>query len=303
MTHIEALDLDRLPPHLIVIGGGYIGLEFAQAMRRFGSHVTVIEQGPQLASREDPDVGAALLDLFHDEGIEVLLGTAIAKAEGRSSDKILVHAKTRNAERIIEGTDLLVSAGRTPNTKGIGLELAGVEVGSHGYIKVNERLETTATSVWAMGDCAGTPQFTHAAYNDFRVVHDNLNGGNRTTKDRLIPFCMFSDPELARVGRNETEARNDKIEYRIAKLPMLNVLRTHTIAEPRGFMKMLIGQESDEILGFTAFGAEASELMAAVQTAMIGRLPFTVLRDAIFAHPTIAEGLVFLLGQVASRKS
>src|SRR5271156_6602400 len=302
MTHIEALDLDRLPGHLIVIGGGYIGLELAQAVRRFGSEVTVIEQGAQLAEREDPDVGAALLDLFHDEGIEVLLGTHVSQVEGLSGKEVRVYAKEGPDERIIEGTDLLISVGRTPNTKGIGLEQASVELDERGYIKVNARLETTASNVWAMGDCARSPQFTHVAYNDFRVVHDNLKGGNRTTRDRIVPFCMFTDPELARVGRNETEAKRDKIEYRVAKLPMANVLRTHTIAETRGFMKMLIGKESDEIVGFTALGIEASELMAAVQTAMVGRLPFTALRDAIFAHPTMSEALVYLLGQVESIK-
>ena len=302
MTHIEALDLDRLPRHLIVIGGGYIGLELAQAVRRFGSDVTVIEQGAQLAEREDPDVGAALLDLFHDEGIEVLLGTHVSQVEGLSGKEVRVRAKDGHGEEIVEGTHLLVSVGRAPNTKGIGLEQVGVGLDERGYIKVNDRLETTAPNVWAMGDCAGSPQFTHVAYHDFRVVRDNLKGGNRTTKDRIVPFCMFTDPELARVGRNETEAKRGNIEYRVAKLPMANVLRTHTIAEPRGFMKMLIGKESDDIVGFTAFGIEASELMAAVQTAMVGRLPYTVLRDAIFAHPTMSEGLVYLLGQVESNK-
>lgn len=298
MTHVELLGLDRLPRHLIVIGGGYIGLELAQAMRRFGSEVTVIERGVQLAEREDPDVGAALLDLFHDEGIEVLLGTDVPKVDGHSGKEVRVYAKDGRGDRIVEGTDLLVSVGRTPNTKGIGLKQAGVELDGRGYIKVNDRLETSASNVWAMGDCAGSPQFTHVAYHDFRVVRDNLKGGNRTTKDRLVPFCMFTDPELARVGRNEIEAKRDKIEYRAVKLPMANVLRTHTIAEPRGFMKMLIGKDSDQILGFTAFGIEGSELMAAVQTAMVGRLPYTVLRDAIFAHPTMSEGLIYLLGQV-----
>jgi pyruvate/2-oxoglutarate dehydrogenase complex dihydrolipoamide dehydrogenase (E3) component len=298
MTHIELLDLDRLPGHLIVIGGGYIGLELAQATRRFGSDVTVIEQGAQLADREDPDVGAALLDLFRDEGIEVLLGAHVTRVDGQSGKEVRVRAKDGPGERTIEGTDLLVATGRTPNTAGIGLDQAGVELNEHGYIKVNDRLETTAANVWAMGDCSGSPQFTHVAYHDFRVVRDNLKGGNRTTKDRLVPFCMFTDPELARVGRNESEAKRDRIEYRIAKLPMMNVLRTHTIAEPRGFMKMLIGARSDEILGFTAFGVEASELMAAVQTAMLARMPYTLLRDAIFAHPTISEGLLFLLSQV-----
>jgi pyruvate/2-oxoglutarate dehydrogenase complex dihydrolipoamide dehydrogenase (E3) component len=301
MTHIEALDLDRLPAHVIVIGGGYIGLELAQAIRRFGSQVTVVEAGPQLAEREDPDVGAALLDLFHDEGIEVLLGARVSRVEGHSGKEVRIQAKDARGERKIEGTDLLVATGRTPNTNGIGLEQVGVELNEHGYIRVNDRLETTASNVWAMGDCAGSPQFTHVAYHDFRVVHENLNGGNRSTKGRLVPFCMFTDPELARVGRNESEARRDGIEYRLAKLPMANVLRTHTIAEPRGFMKMLIGKDSDNIVGFTAFGVEASELMAAVQTAMVGRMPFTALRDAIFAHPTMSEGLIFLLGQIESK--
>jgi pyruvate/2-oxoglutarate dehydrogenase complex dihydrolipoamide dehydrogenase (E3) component len=264
--------------------------------------VTVIERGPQLASLEDPDVGAALFELFHDEGIEVLLGTDIRRVEGRSAEKIRVYVKDGHGEHFVEGTDLLVATGRTPNTGGIGLEQAGVELDEHGYVKVNERLETTAANVWAMGDCAGSPQFTHAAYDDFRVVHDNLIGGNRTTKNRLVPFCMFTDPELARVGRNESEARRDGIEYRLAKMPMADVLRTRTVSEPRGFLKMLIGARSDEVLGFTAFGFEASELMAAVQTAMLGRLPYTTLRDAILTHPTVSEGLVFLLGQVERPK-
>jgi pyruvate/2-oxoglutarate dehydrogenase complex dihydrolipoamide dehydrogenase (E3) component len=301
MTHIEVLDLDRLPRHLIVIGGGYIGLELAQALRRFGSQVTVIERSAQLAEREDPDIGAAILDLFHDEGIEVLLDTQVAQVEGQSGKEVRVHTKGGSIERIVEGTDLLVSVGRTPNTKGIGLEQSGVELDERGYVRVNDRLETAASNVWAMGDCAGSPQFTHVAYHDFRIVRDNLKGGNRTTRDRIVPFCMFTDPELARVGRNETEAKRDKIEYRIVKLPMANVLRTHTIAEPRGFMKMLLGKNSDEIIGFMAFGIEASELMAAVQTAIVGRLPYTVLRDAIFPHPTMSEGLVYLLGQVPAR--
>src|SRR5712692_8492237 len=304
MTHVEALDLDRLPQHLIVIGGGYVGLELAQAMRRFGSQVTVIEAGPQLAGREDPDIGAALLELFHDEGIAVALETEVRRVEGRSGHTVTlqVYAKNTHAERVVEGTDLLVATGRQANTDGIGLEQTGVELNEHGYIKVNERLQTTAPNVWALGDCAGSPQFTHVAFDDFRVVYDNLNGSNRTTTNRLVPFCMFTDPELARVGRNESEARRDGIAYRLAKIPMTEVLRSRTVSAPRGFLKMLIGTRSEEILGFTAFGAEASELMAAVQTAMIGRLPYTMLRDAIFTHPTVSEGLIGLLAQVDGRK-
>jgi pyruvate/2-oxoglutarate dehydrogenase complex dihydrolipoamide dehydrogenase (E3) component len=300
MTHVEALDLERLPEHLIVMGGGYVGLELSQAMRRLGSKVTVIEEGPQLAGREDSDVSTALRDIFVEEGIEVLLGTHVRQIEGRSGDRVRVHANDGPRTRTIEGTDLLLATGRTANTEGIGLELTRVELNEHGYIKVNDRLETTAENIWAMGDCAGSPMFTHVAENDFSIVYANLSGGNRTTRNRLIPFCMFTDPELARVGRNETEARRDGIEYRLATMPMANVLRTRTVSERRGLMKMLIAKNSDEILGFTALGFEASEQMVAVQTAMIARMPYTMLRDAIFTHPTMSEGLGQLAASVPS---
>jgi pyruvate/2-oxoglutarate dehydrogenase complex dihydrolipoamide dehydrogenase (E3) component len=295
MTHVELLDLDRLPEHLIVIGGGYVGLELAQAMRRFGARVTVIERGPQLAGKEDADVGAAILDLFRDGGITVHLETQVRSVEGTSGSQVRVITAGPDGEGAVEGTDLLVGVGRTPNTGGIGLELAGVKLTETGYVAVDERLATTAANVWAMGECAGSPQFTHVAFDDFQVVHDNLHGGNRTTRDRLVPYCMFLDPELARVGYNESEARRRGIGYRLLTMPMAAVLRTRTLSEPRGFMKMLIAADSDEILGFTALGAEASELMAAVQTAMIGRIPYTALRSAIYAHPTTSEGLTFLL--------
>jgi pyruvate/2-oxoglutarate dehydrogenase complex dihydrolipoamide dehydrogenase (E3) component len=301
MSHVEALELNRLPDHLIVLGGGYVGLELAQALRRFGSQVTVIERGPRLAGREDPDVGAALLDLFHDEGIDVLLRAEASRVEGRSGVKIRVNVKDPSGERIIEATDFLVAAGRKPNTQGVGLDLAGVELDARGYIKVNERLETTASETWALGDCAGSPQFTHVAFDDFRIVRDNLNGGNRTTRNRLIPFCMFTDPPLARVGLSESEAKSHGIDYRLVKMPMAAVLRTRTLSEPRGFIKMLIEAASDRILGLTVFGAEASELMATVQTAMLAELPYTALRDAIFTHPTAAEGLTVLLADVATK--
>ena len=295
MTHVELLDLDRLPEHLIVIGGGYIGLELAQAMRRFGARVTVIESGERLAGREDADVGAALLQLFHDEGITVRLRTQIRTVGGVSGRDVQIVTEGPDGHGVVEGTDLLVGVGRTPNTGGIGLEQAGVKLTETGYIAVDEHLATTAANVWAMGECAGSPQFTHAAFDDFRVVHDNLTGGSSTTSDRLVPYCMYTDPELARVGFNESEARSRGIEYRLLTMPMAAVLRTRTISEPRGFMKMLVAADNDEILGFTAFGAEASELLAAVQTAMVARIPYTSLRSAIYAHPTAAEGLTFLL--------
>ena len=301
MTHVEALDLDRLPDHLIVLDGGFVSLELAQAMRRFGARVTVIERGPQIASHEDPDVGGALLELFRDEGIEVLLETQVSRVEGLSGQHVRVHSQTTKSKAVIEGTDLLVAVGRTPNTQGIGLDLAGVELNEQGYIKVDERLETSAAKVWAMGECAGSPKFTHVAFDDSRVVYDNLNGGNRTTRNRLVPFCLFTDPVLARVGLNESEAKSRGIGYRLAKMPMANILKTRTLSEPRGFLKMLIGAESDEILGFTAFGVEGSELMAVVQTAMIGHLPYTTLRQGIFTHPTVAEGLTALLANVPAK--
>jgi pyruvate/2-oxoglutarate dehydrogenase complex dihydrolipoamide dehydrogenase (E3) component len=303
MTHVEALNLDRLPRHLIVIGGGYVGLELSQALRRLGSTVTVIQHASQLADREDSDVSSALHDLFVDEGIEVLLDTELRKVEGRSGESVRVQIKDKQGERVIEGSDLLVATGRRANADRMGLELTGVELGEHGYIKVNERLETTAENIWAMGDCAGSPHFTHVAIDDFAIVNANLNGGNRTTKDRLIPFCMFTDPELSRIGRNETEARRDGIPYRLATMPFAEILRTQTVSEPRGFIKMLIGKDNDEIIGFTAFGYEANEMTAAVQATMLARMPFTMLRDAIFAHPTMSEGLNPLLAAAPSMGS
>jgi pyruvate/2-oxoglutarate dehydrogenase complex dihydrolipoamide dehydrogenase (E3) component len=301
MTHVEALDLDRLPEHVIVLGAGYVGLELAQAMRSFGSAVTVIERGPQVIAAEDPDAAQGVQENFASEGIEVLLNTRVRQVEGLSGDKIRVRIEGPNGEQTIEGTDLLTATGRTPNTKEIGVETAGIELDARGYIKVNERLETTAPGVWAMGDCAGSPHFTHVAYDDFRVVRDNLNGGSRTTRDRLIPFCMFTDPELARVGLNETEAKKRGIAYRLSKLPMAAVLRAVALGETRGFVKVLVDAQSDRILGFTALGVEASEMMAAAQTAMLGGQPYTVLRDAIFAHPTTAEGLVYLLANLPAK--
>jgi pyruvate/2-oxoglutarate dehydrogenase complex dihydrolipoamide dehydrogenase (E3) component len=299
-THVEVLELDRLPDHLIVLGGGYVGLELAQAMRRFGSRVTLIERGDQIASREDADVSAALLEVFRIEGIQVLLNSRVREVEGLSGEQVRVRLDTETGERIMEGSDLLVATGRTPNTQGIGLELAGVELDSRGYVKVNERLETTATNIWAMGDCAGSPHFTHVAFDDFRIVRDNLNGGNHTTRDRLVPFCMFTDPKLSRVGLNETQAKRLDIEYRLVKMPMAAVLRTRTLSEPSGLLKMIDAQ-SDRILGLTVLGVEASELMSTVQVAILGQLPYTTLGDAIFTHPTVAEGLTALLTSVPAR--
>src|SRR5262245_22322893 len=300
LTHIEALELDRLPAHLIVLGGGYVGLEFAQAYRRFGSRVTVVQHGPQLLAGEDPEVADAVWALFADEGIDVLLSAEALQVEGGSGERVRLRVRTPQGERLLEGSDILVATGRTPNTAGIGLDVAGVGLDARGYIKVNDRLETSAPQVWAIGECAGSPQFTHVSEDDLGIIRDNLAGGNRTTRDRLIPYCLFTDPPLARVGLSEAEARRRGVAVRVARLPVGAVLRTRTTGEARGFMKALVDARSDRILGFTMFGPEAGEVMAVVQTAMLAGLPYTGLRNAILAHPTMAEGLSALFSEVPS---
>lgn len=298
LTHIEMLELDYLPQRLIVLGGGYIGLELAQAMRRFGSVVTIIDRNVRLASREDEDVSAGLEQLCKDEGIELVMNAELSKAEGISGQTVKLHVQQGEVRRVLEGTDILVAAGRTPNTDGIGLDLAGVELTEPGYIKVNERLETSASDVWAIGECAGSPQFTHIAFDDFRVIRDNLAGGHRVTTGRQVPFCLYTDPELARIGLSETEAKASGTPYRLAKIPMAADLRTRTLSETRGFMKVLVDTKSDRILGFTVFGVDGGEIMGAVQIAMIACLPYTGLRDAVLTHPTLLEGLIVLFSGV-----
>jgi pyruvate/2-oxoglutarate dehydrogenase complex dihydrolipoamide dehydrogenase (E3) component len=298
LTHIEALELDDVPQRLLILGGGYVGLEFAQAMARFDSQVTIIDRNERLAHREDQDISEALHHLCKDEGIDVVTSARVTKIEGKSGLHVKLYAIQNAVEKVFDGTHLLVASGRTPNTDGIGLEAAGVEITDRGYVKVNERLKTTAPEVWAVGDCAGSPMFTHISFDDFRVVRDNLAGGNHVTTGRQVPFCMFTDPEFARIGLSETEAKAGEIPYRLAKIPMATVLRTRTLSETRGFMKALVDTESDRILGFTAFGVGAGEIMATVQVAMIAGLPYTALRDAIFTHPTLPEGLVPLFSAV-----
>jgi pyruvate/2-oxoglutarate dehydrogenase complex dihydrolipoamide dehydrogenase (E3) component len=297
LTHVELLNLERLPEHLVVIGGGYVGLEFAQAMRRFGSKVTVIQNGPQLLPTEDPDIAAAILELFKDEGIDVLLNAEITNVTGRSGVGVQLQVKLGSSSKSLSASDILAATGRTPNTAPLDAAKANVRLDAQGYIQVNEHLQTTAPDVWAMGECAGSPKFTHVGEDDCYVVLDNLAGGSRTTRNRLIPYCLFTDPELAHVGLHETEAKAKGIDYRLVKLPMSHVLRLYTLSETRGFCKALIGKD-DRILGFTAFGAEASEMMGIVQTAIIGKMPYTALRDAIFTHPTVAEGVksIFSMG-------
>jgi pyruvate/2-oxoglutarate dehydrogenase complex dihydrolipoamide dehydrogenase (E3) component len=251
--------------------------------------------------REDLDVAQELQRILSDEGIEIVAGAELLQVRGRSGEKVSLVVRTRSGERTMEGSDILVSAGRIPNTGGIGLKEAGIELDDRGYVRVNERLETSAPDVWAIGECAGSPQFTHISEDDFRIIRDNLAGDARSTRDRIVPYCMFTDPPLARVGLSEAEAEHRGIAARVVKMPMNSVLRAQATDERQGFMKALIAGNDDRILGFAMIGAEAGEVLAAVQTAMLAGLSYSRLADAAFAHPTMAEGLSPLFSQVPPR--
>lgn len=273
-----------------MIGGGYVGVEMSQAMRRFGSKVSVIDRNPRLMSQED-------------EGTDVLLNARVQKVAGKSGESVSIVVEQNGAKKTLTGSHVLVAAGRTPNTEGLGLELAGVELSDRGYIKVNERLQTTADGVWAIGEVVGSPHFTHISLDDFRVAHANLTGGNRLTTGRQVPYCLFIDPELARIGLSDTEARARAMPYRLFKVTMASNLRARTLSETRGFMKALVEADTDRILGFTAFGVDAGEILAAVQVVMIAGMPYTALREAILARPTLVEGLIPLFSSAPSMHS
>jgi pyruvate/2-oxoglutarate dehydrogenase complex dihydrolipoamide dehydrogenase (E3) component len=258
----------------------------------------VIERNPRLVHREDEDISKALHELFKDEGVDVITNARINRVEGKSGQSVKLYLNQKGTDTVLEGSDILVATGRIPNTENIGLDLAGVQLAERGYIKVNERLETTAAGVWAVGDCAGSPHFTHISENDFQIVRDNILGGKRVTTGRQVPFCMFTDPEFARIGLNETEAKERGIAFRLAKVPMSSVLRARTLSETRGFMKALVDAKSDNILGLTVFGVGGGDIIAPVQVAMLAGLPYPALRDAIFTHPTLPEGLVPLFSSV-----
>jgi len=247
--------------------------------------VTLIEGGPQLASREDPDVAQAILELFRDEGIDVLLCTEVLNVKGLSGERVTLQLQNERSTRTIEGTDILAALGRTPNTRGIGLEQAGIDVTERGHVRVNDRLEATAPNVWAIGECAGSPYFTHVSEDDFNIIHANLNGGHRSTRGRLIPYCVFTDPPFARVGLNESQARENDIAYRVAYLPMDAIWRPWTLSERRGFMKAVVDAHTDRILGFATFGPDAGELMGTVQAAMLGGTTVSDLKGRCFRSP------------------
>ncbi len=301
------MELDTVPEHLVVIGGSYVGLEFGQMFRRFGSRVTIIQRGPKLLGREDDDVADAIADILREDGIDVLLETTPVRAGKSAYGGVELVVRGPEGERAISGSHLLAAAGRTPNTDTLNPAAAGLEVDKHGFIQVNERLETNVPGVYALGDVKGGPAFTHISYDDYRIVYGNLiEGKNRTVNDRPVPYTMFIDPQLGHVGLHEKEAREKGLNVRVATMPMSYVARALEVDESRGFMKVIVDGETDEILGATVLGIEGGELMAMFEIAMLGHTPYTVLRDAVFAHPTLAESLNNLfttLDNVAPRKS
>ncbi len=292
VTNATVMELERVPESLVVLGGGYIGLEFGQMFRRFGSQVTIVQRGPRLLPREDEDIASEIAKIFGQDGIEVLLSSTLASVGRISEATSALEVATPEGERTLPASQVLVAAGRLPNTERLGLEGAGVEVDERGYVRVNERLETNVPGIYALGDVNGGPAFTHVSYDDYRIVEKNLlDGGNATTRDRLIPYCVFIDPELGRIGMSESEARERGLRYRVAKLPMTRVARALEADETRGFMKALVEEGTDRILGAAILGVTGGEVMTVVEVAMMGKLPYTALRDGIFAHPTVAESL------------
>lgn len=295
------MELEEAPEHLLVLGGGYIGLEFGQLYRRFGSRVTIAHRGPQLMSGEDADVACEVANILREDGIEVLLNAEAYRAQRRTGGEIHLSIRSRSGgqERTLTGSHLLVAAGRKPNTEGLNLEATGVSTDDRGFVQVNDRLETNAPGIYAMGDVTGGPQFTHISYDDFRILRTNLiDGGDATTIGRLAPYTIFIDPQLGRVGMTEEQARSEGRNIRVAKMPMNQVARALETDEPRGSMKAVVDADTEQILGCAALGLEGGEIMAMMQIAMMGKLPYTALRDGIFAHPTLAESLNNLFGNL-----
>jgi len=285
------MELDSLPEHLIVLGGGYVGLEFGQMFRRFGSRVTIVQAGPQLLKGEDADVAGAVAQILQQDGVSVLLK---AKATGITKTAAQIHVTVRVGEEshVVDGSHLLVATGRSPNTDTLNLAAAGVATDKHGFIPVNTKLETNVPEIYAMGDINGGPAFTHISYDDFRILRTNLiEKGNASTEGRLVPYTLYTDPQLGRVGLTEQQARAQNRKVRVARMPMTSVARATETGETRGFMKAIVDGDSGQILGAAVLGMEGGEIMSMLELAMMGKLSHTVLRDAIFAHPTLAESL------------
>lgn len=297
LNSTSIMELDQVPDHLLVLGGGYIGLEFGQMFRRFGSKVTIVQRGSQLLGREDQDVAEEIAKIMREDGIEVLLNTeAIRVTKG---DQIEFTVKNADGEHTLRGSHLLVAVGRTPNSDKLNLAATGLDMDKKGFITVNERLETNIQGIYALGEANGGPAFTHISYDDFRIIRDNfLNNGKRTIKDRPVPYAVFIDPQLGRIGVSESEARQQGLNFKVAKMPMSYVARANEVDEMRGFMKVIVDADSEQILGCAILGIEGGEIMSALQIAMMGKLSYKTLQDAIFAHPTLMESLNNIFGQM-----
>jgi pyruvate/2-oxoglutarate dehydrogenase complex dihydrolipoamide dehydrogenase (E3) component len=285
------MELDSVPEHLLVLGGGYVGLEFGQMFRRFGSRVTIIQSASQLLGGEDTDVADEVASILKQDSIDLLLN-AKAMSITKAGDKIHLTVRASNESRAIEGSHLLVATGRVPNTESLNLSAAGIATDRRGFIQVNEKLETRAKNIFALGDIKGGPAFTHISYDDFRILRTNvIEKGNATIDGRLVPYTIYIDPQLGRIGLTEAKCRAQNKSIRIAKMPMASVARAQEVDETRGFMKAIVDVSNDQILGAVVLGLEGGEIMSMLQLAMMGKLPYTKLRDAVFAHPTLAESL------------
>jgi len=286
------MELDSVPEQLLVIGGGFVGLEFGQMFHRFGSRVTVVQRGKRLLTREDADIAAEIAKVLREDGLEILLETKSLSVEQEPGGTIALNVETPEGERTLRGTHLLVTTGRSPNTDRLNPAATGIKTDDKGFIPVNERLETNVPGIYAVGDVNGGPQLTHISYDDFRILRTNLvEGGGATTTGRLVPYTVFIDPQLGHVGLSEDEARKQGRNIRVAKMPMSYISRAVEVDEDRGVIKAIVDSDTNLILGCAVLGIEGGELMAMLEIAMLGNLPYTALKEAIFAHPTLAEGL------------
>jgi pyruvate/2-oxoglutarate dehydrogenase complex dihydrolipoamide dehydrogenase (E3) component len=299
LTSTSIMELGAVPEHLLILGGGYIGLEFGQMFRRFGAEVTIVDRGEHLLGREDADVIEALEDILREDGVRVLNETSMTAVEQGGDGTITAHLDGEDAPDTLRGSHLLVAVGRRPNTDALNPGAAGVELTDRGYVRVNDRLETTADGVYALGDVTGGPAFTHVSYDDYRVVRDNwFDGASRTTSDRIVSYTLFTDPQLGRVGLTEAQAREEGHDVEVARMPMSHVARALEVDEPRGLMKAVVDAETKRLLGAAVLGIEGGEVMSVLQTAMMGDLPVTRLKEAPYAHPTLAESLNNLFAEI-----
>jgi pyruvate/2-oxoglutarate dehydrogenase complex dihydrolipoamide dehydrogenase (E3) component len=291
LDNVSVMELEALPDHLLILGGGYIGLEFGQLFRRFGSRVTIVQCAGQLLTGEDPDIAEEISKILRQDGVEVMLNAKTTHV-GQTGESIRLNVQSKNDSTTLVGSHLLVATGRVPNSDTLNLAAAGIQTSECGFIQVNDRLETTAAGVYALGDIKGGPAFTHISYDDFRIIRANLiEKKAASTRDRQVPYAVFIDPQLGRVGLTEREARAQGRNIRVAKLPMPHVARALEVDETRGFMKAIVDADSNQILGAAILGIEGGEIMSALEIAMMGKLPYTALRDGTFAHPTLAESL------------